>query len=222
MKIYSVLTSIHKGIFIYKVYEKMIYKIKQIRAYIYFAITGLKFGLVGSGCKLKINSNNAVIGKNVNIGDFCWFETVEKYNDCIYKPRLIIGENCNFSDSVHISCVKKITIGAGCLFGSRIYIGDNSHGSYSQNKDIFEEINISPGTRNLGNIHEIKIGKNCWIGDGVVIMSGVCIGDGVVIGANSIIKDDVAPYTMVAGIPAVPKKMYDKQNKCWVSCKLPK
>ena len=51
--------------------------------------------------------------------------------------------------------------------------------------------------------HEIvSIGNDVWIGCGAIIMPGVHIGDGAVIGAGALVTHDVAPYEIVAGVPA--------------------
>lgn len=56
----------------------------------------------------------------------------------------------------------------------------------------------------------VVIGNDVWIGEGVHIMSGVTIGNGAVIGAHAVVTSDVAPYTIVAGVPArVIKKRFD-------------
>jgi acetyltransferase-like isoleucine patch superfamily enzyme len=41
-----------------------------------------------------------------------------------------------------------------------------------------------------------------WIGAGVCILRGVTIGDGVVVGAGAVVRHDISPYEVVAGIPA--------------------
>lgn len=46
------------------------------------------------------------------------------------------------------------------------------------------------------------IGNDVWIGHGVVIQSGVTVGDGAVIGSGAVVTKDVAPFTIVGGIPA--------------------
>jgi hypothetical protein len=46
------------------------------------------------------------------------------------------------------------------------------------------------------------IGNDVWIGSGVKIMAGLQIGDGAIIGAGSIVTKDVAPFSIVAGVPA--------------------
>lgn len=48
---------------------------------------------------------------------------------------------------------------------------------------------------------KVIIGHDVWISHGVTIMGGVTIGNGAIIGAGSVVTHDVAPYTIVAGIP---------------------
>ncbi|WP_295386039.1 CatB-related O-acetyltransferase [uncultured Thiodictyon sp.] len=50
---------------------------------------------------------------------------------------------------------------------------------------------------------DVVIGADVWIGAETLITSGVTIGDGAVIGARAVVSRDVAPYTVVAGNPAV-------------------
>lgn len=52
--------------------------------------------------------------------------------------------------------------------------------------------------------HTVSIGHDVWIGHGAIIMAGVTIGTGAVVGAGAVVTHDVAPYTIVAGIPAKP------------------
>lgn len=48
----------------------------------------------------------------------------------------------------------------------------------------------------------IIVGNDVWIGMNAIIMYGVSIGDGATIAAGSVITKDVAPYTIVGGVPA--------------------
>ncbi|MBV8663009.1 MAG: acetyltransferase, partial [Hyphomicrobiales bacterium] len=52
----------------------------------------------------------------------------------------------------------------------------------------------------------ITIGHDVWIGHGATVTPGVSIGNGAVIGAGAVVTRDVAPYTIVAGVPARPIK----------------
>lgn len=48
------------------------------------------------------------------------------------------------------------------------------------------------------------IGHDVWIGAGALLKRGIKIGHGAVVGARALVTKDVAPYTIVAGVPAKP------------------
>ena len=48
----------------------------------------------------------------------------------------------------------------------------------------------------------VTIGHDVWIGHGATVLPGVRIGNGAVIGAGAVVSRDVAPYTIVGGVPA--------------------
>jgi acetyltransferase-like isoleucine patch superfamily enzyme len=49
---------------------------------------------------------------------------------------------------------------------------------------------------------DTRIGSDCFIGAGAIIMPGVAIGDGSIIGAGSVVVNDVPPCSLVVGNPA--------------------
>ena len=49
---------------------------------------------------------------------------------------------------------------------------------------------------------KVEIGDDVWIGHGAIILHGVNIGDGASVAAGSVVTKDVAPYTIVGGVPA--------------------
>jgi virginiamycin A acetyltransferase len=49
---------------------------------------------------------------------------------------------------------------------------------------------------------KIIIGDDVWIGYGATVLSGVTIFEGAIVAASSLVTKDVAPFAIVAGVPA--------------------
>lgn len=144
------------------------------------------------------------IGKNFSAGRSLWIESVGG------EGKIIIGDNVNLSDYVHIGCANSIEIKDGVLIGSNVLITDHSHGRIDQ--DGIHSLEIRPNLRSIHSKGATIIGRSVWIGDGVRVMAGVVIGDDSVVGANSVVVRDIPPATVWAGTPARqiwPKDMCD-------------
>jgi phosphonate metabolism protein (transferase hexapeptide repeat family) len=50
----------------------------------------------------------------------------------------------------------------------------------------------------------VTIGHDVWIGHGATILAGVNVGTGAVVGAGAVVSKDVAPFTIVGGVPSKP------------------
>ena len=58
----------------------------------------------------------------------------------------------------------------------------------------------------------VSIGNDCWVGHKAIILPGITIGNGAVVAAGAVVTKDVAPYTVVAGVPAkLVSKRFSKQ-----------
>lgn len=140
-----------------------------------------------------INAKYISVGNNFSAGQGLWLHAIT------VDSKLIIGDNINISDWTHIAALDCVVIESGCLIGSHVLITDHSHGSTS---DLRSNYNVMPNQRPLLSKGPVHIGKNVWIGDGVVILPNVNIGEGAIIAANSVVNRSVPPYSIVAGIPA--------------------
>lgn len=113
--------------------------------------------------------------------------------DIFKNAKLILGDNIQTNDYVHIACAGKIKIGSNTLIASRVYISDHDH-------DFNSEVTKPADWPLL--IKGVVIGSNCWIGEGVAILKGVTLGDGCIVGANSVVTKSFENNSVIAGVPA--------------------
>ncbi len=103
----------------------------------------------------------------------------------------------------NITIGKNVFINACCCFQDQggITIGD---GTFIGHKVVLATINHGylPQERSWSFPAPIVIGKNVWIGSNATILQGVSIGDNAIVAAGAVVTKDVAPDTIVGGIPA--------------------
>lgn len=119
-----------------------------------------------------------------------------------------------------IICRQKVTIGSDVTiaWGVTIYDHDSQSLDWRQRAEVvrhFRENYGTPGCYDGLDWTGVKsapivIEDKVWIGFDAVILKGVRIGEGAVVGARSVVTRDVAPYTVVAGNPAIVVKPIEK------------
>lgn len=120
--------------------------------------------------------------------------------DVFKDGTLVLGDNIQLNDHVHIACDDMISIGKNVLMASRIFISDHDHDLYSGLENPQDwPLKSSP----------VKIGDNCWIGEGVSILKGVSIGNCCVIGANAVVTKSFPDNCVIGGVPARILKFID-------------
>lgn len=67
-----------------------------------------------------------------------------------------------------------------------------------------------------GDHRPIQIDDYVWIGVGATVLRGVHIGEGAVVCAGAVVTKDVAPYDIVAGVPA--KKIAERNHELKYKC----
>ncbi|KFF18280.1 acyltransferase [Flavobacterium hydatis] len=104
---------------------------------------------------------------------------------------LTIGEGSIMGDNVLLDARNKIIIGKNVNFSSRVCIYTEHH----DHRDPYFGGNSDASFR-------VQIDDRAWIGPNVIILHSVHIGEGAVVAAGSVVTKDVAPFAIVAGIPA--------------------
>ncbi len=87
-----------------------------------------------------------------------------------------------------------LTIGAGCDISSGVHLYTHSSVRRCLSGRTFPAVERAP----------VHIGDHVFIGAGAIVNMGVRIGDNSVVGAGAVVSRDVAPYTVVGGVPAQP------------------
>ncbi|MEE1066026.1 MAG: sugar O-acetyltransferase [Acutalibacteraceae bacterium] len=120
-------------------------------------------------------------------------------DDCYIEPPLHAnwgGKHVHFGKSVYanfnLTLVDDthIYVGDYTLIGPNVTIATAGHPIDPDLREKAYQFNRS-----------VKIGKNCWIGAGAVIVPGVTIGDNTVIGAGSIVTKDIPSGVVAVGNP---------------------
>ena len=95
-----------------------------------------------------------------------------------------------------------IYVGDYTMFGPNVIVATAGHP-------------ILPELREQGYQYNapVHIGKNCWIGAGVIIVPGITIGDNVVIGAGSIVTKDLPSNVVAVGNPCKVLREVNEQDR---------
>lgn len=97
-------------------------------------------------------------------------------------------------------------IGRYCSIGRDVSVGLGKHDLTSTSTSSFFNLSNSAvpydGFASRDPVRRTIVGNDVWVGDGVRINTGVVVGDGAVIATGAVVTKDVAPYSIVGGLPA--------------------
>lgn len=165
-----------------------------------------------TGDTQTIYLKNVITQPNIVIGDYTM------YNDFVNDPKKFEQNNVLYHYPINHD---KLIIGKFCSLacGAKFIFNSANHTMTSLSTYpfplFFEEWHLDKKnvTDTWDNKGDIIIGNDVWIGYEAIILAGVTIGDGAVIGARAVVTKDVAPYTVVGGIPAKPiRKRFDNET----------
>jgi acetyltransferase-like isoleucine patch superfamily enzyme len=125
-------------------------------------------------------------------------------------PVYIAGSSIGDQTYVELGCrISAADVGSHCSIAPYALIGLAEHptrGFVSTHPRFYRHIPALGWSLVDADRHQemtrTTVGHDVWVGAGAVIRSGVTIGHGAVIGAGSVVTSDVAPYTIVGGVPA--------------------
>lgn len=128
--------------------------------------------------------------QGAKVGNKITFYPGIRINPCM---NIILGNHVDLAWGVILTTVGGIEIGDRTLIGYGTIISSSNHVIPPKKGKIFYS----------GHVHKkVTIGSDVWIGGNCVITAGVTIGEGAVVAAGSVVTKDVAPFTVVGGVPA--------------------
>jgi galactoside O-acetyltransferase len=162
--------------------------------------------------ELKHCGKNVIIGKTVRIR---------------YPELVSIGDNCIIDDFTYISTQLEMEANVHISAGCKMIGGKNSRVIMKEYSTLSPNVVIAAGSDDYtggiatpmvpmelkGNVEygTVLIGRHSIIGSGSVILPNVTFGEGATVGALSLVKKDLEPWSLYAGVPA--KKIKDRNKK---------
>ena len=102
---------------------------------------------------------------------------------------ITIGKNVFINHACSFLDMGGITIEDDVLIGPRVNLVTENHP-------------LDPVDRRALLTRPIVIKRNAWIGAGATVLPGVTVGENAVVAAGAVVSKDVAPNTVVGGVPA--------------------
>ena len=134
-----------------------------------------------------------------------------------------IGDDCYIEPPLHSNWGgKHVHFGKGVYANFNLTLVDDTHiyvGDYTMlgpNVVIATAGHpILPELRPLAYQYNmpVHIGKNCWLGAGVIVLPGVTIGDNSVIGAGSVVTKDIPANVVAVGNPCKVLREINEHDK---------
>ncbi len=156
-----------------------------------------------SGYDKEIYIKPTIKNPNIIVGDFTYiadseFESHVTHHYDFVGDKLIIGKFCQIAAGVEF-----IMNGANHQRNAVTTFPFYTLQGWEQEPPRPEDLSLKGDT---------IIGNDVWIGQNVTFLPGVRVGDGAIIGANSVVRRDIEPYTVVIGNPAkVIRKRFDDE-----------
>src|SRR6266404_1500998 len=110
---------------------------------------------------------------------------------------------CRFLNGRKVHFGKRNVVNFGCLFdGRKFHIRTGDDVSIGPEAAILTLAHDPQSADFADRGGDVNIGTRVWIAYRAIILPGVTIGEGAVVAAGAVVTEDVAAYTIVAGVPA--------------------
>lgn len=141
--------------------------------------------------------------KNVDFGAYC---EVGRFSRILNSSFADYSYCDQFSDITNTSVGKFANIAAMTRIGPTDHPMQNAslHHFLYRSSAYWEDASDDTAFFAARHARRTVIGADTWIGHGAIIKPDVQIGHGAIIASGAVVTKDVAPYMIVAGLPAKP------------------
>ena len=166
-----------------------------------FELEGLEF--MGKNLRSQLN----FCGDGVRLYPLCKMiraQNAELDNYCQIFDYVFIDAGKSLKIGKHSTLTWNVLIegGANTKIGDRVFIGPGTKILTSTYKiNGYYTVEHLPGKCQETDYGDIEIEDDAYIGANCVVMPGVKIGEGAVVGVNSLVKNDLEPWTVYVGTP---------------------
>jgi virginiamycin A acetyltransferase len=158
------------------------------------------------GISRTVFLKNIIKNPKIQVGDYTYYDDPEDVHNfeknVLYlfdflEDRLIIGKFCQIASGVKF-----------IMNGANHPLGGVSTYPFKVFGKAWAEAELSPASKG-----DTVVGNDVWLGHSAVILPGVHIGDGAIVGAQSVVTQNVEPYSIVGGNPArLIRKRFDEET----------
>lgn len=141
---------------------------------------------LGRGVELRARAGygRIVLGRWVHLGDGNRLRA--------HEGTLRIGDKTVLGRENTLNCYLDLEIGARCIVADWVYMGDFDHRTDDVHVPIKDQgIVKSP----------VRVGDDVWVGVKSSVLRGADVGHGSVVAAHAVVRGDVPPFSVVAGVP---------------------
>lgn len=172
-------------------------------------------GLLLVGRRVSVTgAQHLTLGRNVKIEDYAEVQC-RSLRGVVLGDGVTVGRNASIRPSSYYGhqAGEGLTVGAGSCIGALSWIGASGHVTIGVDvlmgprvtilpeNHIFDSLSTSIKSQGVDR-RRVIVEDDCWIGAGATILAGVRIGRGSIVASGAVVARDVAPRSIVGGIPA--------------------
>jgi len=136
----------------------------------------------------SVRGSRIIIGDESIIDSFVKFKPAGGTGDIVIGARCTINSGCVFYSGNGITIGNDVAIAANCTFAPVNH-------AFERKDILIREQRFKPGKGG------IVIEDDVWVGAGCILLDGAILRKGCVIGAASLVRGEVAAYSINAGNP---------------------